>query len=279
MNPNDTVSVIIPNYNYANFVGQAIESVLNQTYENIEVVVVNNGSTDDSLEVLEKYKNEICIVDQENLGQSGARNAGLARATGRYIAFLDADDYWEPEKLETQIPLLSKSTGLIYCGINGFSDNTQNIVSIWLPKFRGNCSSAFIEYPGVSIVLSGESTVVFSRWLLELVGGFDPHLNSAAGWDFFRRCSKFTDFDFVPQPLANYRLHSTNMSNSSENSIADMRRAYKKLFEDEQWDISPTIVRRTIRALEFSFFKTYIKNRNLGAAIQSGLKMNGFYTY
>lgn len=279
MKQNSKVSVIIPNFNYANFVGEAIESVLNQTYGDIEIVVVNNGSTDSSLEILDKYKNRICLVDQENLGQSGARNAGLARATGSYIAFLDADDYWEPKKLEMQIPLLDKSTELVYCGINGFRDGSQNKVSIWLPKFRGNCSSAFIEYPGVSIVVSGESTAVFTRSLLERVGGFDPTLNSAAGWDFFRRCSKFTNFEFVAEPLTNYRLHSNNMSNSSISTIADMRRAYKKLFEDVQWNVSSAVVRRTIRALEFGFFKTNIKNRNFGEAMHSGLRMNGFLTY
>lgn len=279
MNPNEKVSVIIPNYNYANFVGQAIESALDQTYKNIEVIVVNNGSTDDSLEVLSKYRNEICIVDQENLGQSGARKSGLSRATGSYIAFLDADDFWETEKLAKQIPLFTDSTELVYCGISRFSESAQKIVSVDLPTFRGACSSAFLEYPGVSIVLSGESTAVFTRSLLDRVGGFDPTLNSAAGWDFFRRCSKFTNFDFINEPLTNYRLHSSNMSNSSANSIADIRRAYKKLFEDELWNVSPSTIKRTVRSLEFSFFKTHLKERNFNAALQVGLRMYSLSTY
>ena len=103
MNTDKKVSVIIPNYNYAQYVGQAINSVLNQTYSNIEIVVVNNGSTDNSLDILKGFGDRICLVNQENLGQSGARKSGLSRATGDFIAFLDADDMWDPKKIEKQI--------------------------------------------------------------------------------------------------------------------------------------------------------------------------------
>ena len=266
------VSVIIPNYNYAQYLGEAIESVLNQTYKNIEIIVVNNGSTDNSLEILEKYSKKISLVNQENLGQSGARKSGLEKATGDYIAFLDADDKWDPRKIEKQILLFTPEVELVYCGINLFSENTQKVISTEIPNFKGSCSDAFIHYPGVSIVLSGESTSIFTRSLLEKVGGFDPELNSAAGWDFFRRCSKFSEFDFVPEPLVNYRLHSSNMSNSAQNTIADIRRAYKKLFADDFWHVSPKKVRRTIVSLEYSFAKTYLKKRKYKNAIATGFR-------
>ncbi len=266
------VSVIIPNYNYAHFISEAIDSVLSQTYKNIEIVVVNNGSTDNSMDVLTKYSKKIRLVNQENLGQSGARNSGLEMATGSYIAFLDADDKWDPEKIEKQILLFSPKVELVYCGIKLFSQKTQRVIVSEIPTFKASCSDAFIEHPGVSIVLSGESTSIFSRSLLEKVGVFDPELNSAAGWDFFRRCSKFTEFDFVPEPLVTYRLHSSNMSNSSQNTIVDIRRAYKKLFADDFWKVSPKRVRRIIISLEYSFIKTYLKNRNYRHAFVTLLK-------
>lgn len=262
MRVNQKVSVIIPNYNYAQYVGQAIESVLDQTYKNIEIIVVNNGSTDNSLEVLKRYGNRIYLVDQENLGQSGARKSGLAKSTGDLIAFLDADDIWEPTKIEKQLLLFSTKTELIYCGIARFSEIDQMLISTHLPQFKGSCASAFISQPGVSIVLSGESTAIFTRGLLEKVGGFDPNLNSAAGWDFFRRCSKFTEFDFVFEALTKYRIHSSNMSNSSMKTIPDIRNAYKKMFDDKEWALSPKVIRRTIASLEFAFLKTHIKQRN-----------------
>ena len=266
------VSVIIPNYNYAQFVGEAIESVLNQTYKDIEIVVVNNGSTDNSMDVLTKYSKKIRLINQENLGQSGARKSGLEMATGNYIAFLDADDKWAPEKIEKQILLFTPKVELVYCGINLFGEKAQTVIATEIPTFKGSCSDAFIENPGVSIVLSGESTSIFTRSLLEKVGGFDPELNSAAGWDFFRRCSRFSEFDFVPEPLVNYRLHSSNMSNSSKNTIRDIRRAYKKLFADDFWNISPKRVRRTIISLEYSFFKTYLKKRNYKNAMVTAIR-------
>lgn len=273
MKTDKRVSVIIPNYNYAQYVGQAINSVLNQTYSNIEIIVINNGSTDNSLEILKGFGNRICVVDQENLGQSGARKSGLARATGDFIAFLDADDIWDPKKIEKQMLLFSPRTELVYCGIDRFSESSQKLISTHLPQFKGSCASAFINHPGVSIVLSGESTAIFTRALLEKVGGFDPGLNSAAGWDFFRRCSKFTNFDFVPEALTNYRIHGTNMSNSSIDTIPDIRNAYKKLFDDSKWAMSPKVIRRTISSLEYAFFKTHLKQRNFKAALDAGMKM------
>ena len=267
------ISVIIPNYNYARYLDQAIQSVLKQSYDNLELIVVNNGSTDNSLEILEKYEHEIRLVNQPNLGQSGARNSGLSLSTGEFIAFLDADDFWEPTKLEMQSMLMDSATQLVYCGISPFKDPGNEKLPSVVPKYRGDCASYFLDFPGASIVLSGESTVLFSRDLLLKVGLFDLELNSTAGWDFFRRCSRYTNFDFVSEPLVNYRLHSSNMSNSNNQVILDMRQAYSKLFEDKDWPIpnkNKIAIRRT---LEWSYFKTYLRTHNIKLAVASGFKL------
>ena len=267
------ISVIIPNYNYARFLDQAIQSVLKQTYGNLELIVVNNGSTDNSLKVVEKYGSQILLIDQANLGQSGARNSGLSVAKGDLVAFLDADDFWEPNKLEIQIQLINESTQLVYCGIRQFEDPGDNNKRVLLPKYRGDCSNNFIDLPGASIVLSGESTALFSRDLLEKVGFFDAGLNSTAGWDFFRRCSRLTNFDFVNQPLVNYRLHASNMSKSNTKVIQDMRLAYFKLFNDKDWLIHEEKEFEITRKLEWSYFKTYLKSYEIKLAFLSGIKV------
>lgn len=267
------ISVIIPNYNYGRYIDHAIQSVLNQTYTNLELIVVNNGSTDNSLEVLEKYRNEILLIDQTNLGQSGARNSGLSRAKGDLVAFLDADDFWEPNKLESQISLVTDSTKLVYCGIMQFKDPENNFEQILLPKYRGDCAKHFINHPGASIVLSGESTALFSKDLLEKVGNFDPRLNSTAGWDFFRRCSRFTNFDFINEPLVNYRLHSSNMSKSNTKVIQDMRLAYIKLFNDSDWSVVKEKEIEITRKLEWSYFKTYLKSFDLKLSFLTGFNL------
>ncbi len=263
------ISVIIPNYNYARYLDQAIESVMGQTYKNLELIVVNNGSTDNSLEILAKYKNKIRLIDQPNLGQSGARNSGLSVSSGEYIAFLDADDFWEPSKLEMQSMLINDVTQLVYCGITPFKDPGNEKLQNILPKYKGDCANYFIDLPGVSVVLSGESTVLFSRDLFLKVGSFDTELNSTAGWDFFRRCSLLTEFDFISEPLVNYRLHSSNMSNSNNRVILDIRRAYSKLFNDKDWLISEKKKTTIKRTLEWSYLKTYLRIFDLKSAALS----------
>ena len=105
MNANNLVSVIIPNYNYEKFIAETIESVLSQTYKNVEIIVVDDGSKDKSLEVLEKFGDKIRVIQQKNAGVSAARNHGVSFSKGEFIAFLDADDAYRPEFLETVLNL------------------------------------------------------------------------------------------------------------------------------------------------------------------------------
>jgi len=273
MSHNKKISVIIPNFNYAHFLDEAIESVLRQTYQNIELIIVNNGSTDDSLIVLEKYRGRVHVIDQQNLGQSGARNSGLKYASGELIAFLDADDFWVPNKLELQIQSINEATQLVYCGISQFKNLENQARRTIHPKFKGNCVDYFIDLPGASIVLSGESTALFTRELLNKTGNFDMELNSTAGWDFFRRCSIFTEFDFVDEPLTHYRIHSSNMSSSHQKVIEDMRRAYSKMFSDSNMEINPQRQVQTKIKLEWSFLKTYLRIRKLKLVASSGLNL------
>src|SRR5215469_6419121 len=110
------VSVVIVNHNYGRYLGECIDSVLAQTYRRIETIVVDDGSADNSLEVLRSYSNRITVVSQSNQGPSAARNAGIARSTGEWIAFLDSDDLWLPEKIREQSEYFDNaSVGIIFC--------------------------------------------------------------------------------------------------------------------------------------------------------------------
>src|SRR2546423_7926382 len=114
------VSVIIPNYNYARYVGGAIDSVLAQTHSDIEIIVVDDGSTDASKDVLLNYGDSIKTISQQNRGVSAARNNGVAASSGEYVAFLDADDEWLPQKIEKQVAMFRKdpSLGLVHVGVD-----------------------------------------------------------------------------------------------------------------------------------------------------------------
>ncbi|HEX3110532.1 MAG TPA: glycosyltransferase family A protein, partial [Thermoanaerobaculia bacterium] len=112
-----SVSVVIPSYNYARYLGEAIDSALGQTLPPLEVIVVDDGSTDDTPAVLAAYGDRIRVLRQKNAGVAVARNSGIAAARGECVAFLDADDVWLPRKLELQIPLFTDSVGLVHCGV------------------------------------------------------------------------------------------------------------------------------------------------------------------
>lgn len=265
----EKVSVIIPNYNYGRYLSHAVESVLSQTYSNIEIIVVNNGSTDNSLDVLSAYSGKVKVINQSNMGQSGARNSGLLESTGEYLAFLDADDYWTSDKIEKQIKLLKPGVQLVYCGIRKITETKAEPSVPVSPKFRGDCREYFMDQPGVSIVLSGESTALFSRTLLQEVGLFDQNLDGSAGWDFFRRCANITEFDFVDESLSFYRIHDANMSKSTDIVIAEIRKAYSKIFDDPIWELHSKRKRTILRKLEITFVKTYLRKMNLVKVMKS----------
>lgn len=128
------VSVIIPVYNVENYLKECLDSVLNQTYKNIEVIVINDGSTDKSLHILEDYSskfNNIKIIDQENSGQSVARNKGLENAKGKYIYFLDSDDYILPDTLKKLIKKLEMNNlDIIRFAARPFSENINKRIDV-----------------------------------------------------------------------------------------------------------------------------------------------------
>ena len=114
------ISIVITNYNYSNYIGDAIESAINQDYPNKEIVVVDDGSTDDSINVIGRYAKEVILVQQSNGGVSSARNTGVTNSNGDFIAFLDADDYWMSNKISLQYESL----------INTESDLNSLVISL-----------------------------------------------------------------------------------------------------------------------------------------------------
>lgn len=266
------VSVLIPNHNYGQFLNKTINSVLEQTHTSTEVIVIDNGSTDNSRDILESYGKSIKSVFQTNLGQAQARNNALSKAQGNLIALLDADDYWEPTKLEKQIRLFESDCQFVYSGMRQFESVSNTTVRVIEPYFKGDCRLAFLKHPSRSIVPGGESSAIFTRDLAELVGKFDTTLSSASGRDFFRRCSAKTKFNFVSESLVNYRLHDSNMSKDSRLIMFDTNEAYRLLFEDPEWLFAQPFRRKCLSELHWSFFKTFVKKRNFLGALPELIK-------
>lgn len=213
---NALVSVIIPVYNREHLVSQAIESVLAQTYQPVEIILINDGSTDASLSVLRRFEslfpNQIRVIDQPNQGQIIARNNGIQAARGEYIAFLDSDDLWLEHKLERQIPLFEPGVGLVYSGTEVIDEAGQTIrVELADTTITGNI------YPHLLIKnrMTG-GTVVVTAEALRHVGLFSTDFKAAENWDLWLRISKVYSARAMRDPLLRYRIHDSNMSGDAQ---------------------------------------------------------------
>jgi len=232
------VSVIIPNYNYAHYLREAIDGVLGQTYENIEIIVVDDGSKDDSRAVLESYSEKITMIFQQNQGVSAARNNGAAAASGEYIAFLDADDAWLPTKVEKQITKFSENTnfGLVHVGVDEVDPDGNSLVHR-LEGAEGNVSATLLML-GREGVLGGGSGAMLRRGVFDEIGGVDERLSTSADWDMFYRVSERYEVGFVPELLVKYRVHGSNMHTNVAVFEHDMLLAFEKAFSSPTPEIA-----------------------------------------
>jgi glycosyltransferase involved in cell wall biosynthesis len=204
------VSVIIPTYNSAHYVTTAVESVLAQTLPDIEIIVIDDGSTDGTESVMARFGPPVRYIKQANRGVSSARNRGIAESRGRYIAFLDADDTWCPNKLERQIEALGVQPGSRAC-FSAFTRVDWDLV----PQSVMRCKQGSATLQDLLLrgnVIGSICTVIAERSLFEQAGGFDPELSQCADWDMWVRLAALTDFLYLDEPLVTYRQHESNMS-------------------------------------------------------------------
>lgn len=219
------VSVIIPAYNSAQYVGEAVESALAQTYKDHEIIVVDDGSTDNTKEVLSPYTSRIKYFFQENRGAPAARNFGISRSRGRYVAFLDADDLWLPDKLEKQVMALESNPHLAFVSSGTYAVNAQNqIIGVWNknPQIKENFGN-LLENNFIYIL-----TVVVRRDCLDKVGGFDERLFPSDDYDLWLRLAKRYPFGYIDAPLAKYRIHQNNSCKNVPKKISSYRLLFKK---------------------------------------------------
>jgi glycosyltransferase involved in cell wall biosynthesis len=210
------VSVVIPTYNREDVISRAIDSVLKQTYTNFEIIIVDDGSTDNTEEVineLQKQHEEIKYFSQDNAGAAVARNHGIRKADGNYIAFLDSDDQWLPEKLETQLELFRESdqVNIGFVGANKIickCDSDDQVVS--KKDFYKNRFSKEEQPFTLEDFLSlknpvSPSTALISTKALEDVGLFDPECPPHEDYELWIRLREQYNFETTWTPLAKYR--------------------------------------------------------------------------
>jgi glycosyltransferase involved in cell wall biosynthesis len=223
-----TVAVIIPTYNYGRFLAEAIESVLAQTLVPAEIVVVDDGSTDGTAEIVAKFGDRVWYVRQENAGVCAARNRGAAESSGEFIAFLDADDSWEPEKLEKQLEKFAEDAeiGLVHCGMREFDSETGETVQFYVEGGEGELWRELVLWEGPAVNVSG-SAVMVRRRAFEEVGKFDTAIKVGEDWDFCYRVARRWKVGFVPEALLNYRSHVAG----AHRNVAEMERGMSRFYE------------------------------------------------
>lgn len=192
------VSVIIPTFNRARMLKAAIDSVLAQEYQNIELIVVDDDSTDTTAELLKTYGQDLTVISQKNAGVSAARNAGIAAASGRYIAFLDSDDLWLPQKLTQQVQFFTLHPEALICQTEEIWMRDGRRVN---PKLRHQKLSGMIFEPSLHLCLVSPSAVMIRRELFDEVGLFDESLPACEDYDLWLRISCRYPVYLIPTPL------------------------------------------------------------------------------
>ena len=212
------VSVIIPVYNGSKYLRETVKTIAEQTYPSVEILLINDGSKDNSLELINKladeYKN-IVPIDKENGGVASARNYGLKHARGEFVAFCDQDDLWIPEKLARQVPLFSNpQTGLVYCGsVARYTELNKDVKPGFDHQFRGPVFERLV-YENMFTCC----TVIARKAAVEAVGGFDSDraLMGVDDWHIWLKLAREVEFDFVADHLAVHVFHGANYSSNEE---------------------------------------------------------------
>lgn len=223
------VSAVIPVFNGETFVAEAIESVLAQTYRPLECVVVDDGSTDGTARVLSTYGPRITSLRRPRGGVAAARNAGAGAARGELLAFLDADDLWEPTKIERQVTLLreDRALGLVYCGLAIIDGDGRHLGSVPAPDPSIALRNTLLDEPPP---IGLAQTAVIPREVFRAVGGFDERLSTSADSDLAWRLAVRYRIAAVDEPLARYRRHPGQMHLDAASFAHDHRIVLRKAF-------------------------------------------------
>ena len=211
---NPLVSVVIPTYNNGELAVNAVESALAQTYSPFEVIVIDDGSEDDTAEKMAAFGDKIRLLKRNHVGAGATRNAGIRTGRGSVIAFLDSDDIWKPDKLGKSVPplLKDKKIGVVYTDFEVIDLETG--IRQYTPCYRKSGDlhrQIFMECRGVST-----STIVTRRDCLRNVGLFDDSLVRCQDWELFIRLAEEYEYYFVPEVLTVRRLHGGGLSVESK---------------------------------------------------------------
>ena len=233
---NNLVSVIIPTYNRSTLLLRAIESVRNQTYKHLEIIIVDDGSTDNTEEIVRRLKDNriIYIKHNKNMGASAARNTGVKKSSGEFVAFLDSDDEWLPEKIEKQINVFSKfgeNIGMVYSDMIRVYPSGRKYY--WhSPSFLPKDGILYPKALNYGLINIGLQTCLVRKVCFSEVGLFDINLKRYIDLEFFIRLSRRFLFYHINEALVYYYVVSNSISESIPNLIHARKYILNKYFDD-----------------------------------------------
>jgi len=273
-----TVSVIVPAYNAARYVAEAVESVLAQTHPPAEVLIVDDGSADDTEERLRPYGGRVRYIYQQNQGVASARNRGLREARGNLIAFLDADDVWHPEKLRWQLMAFAQRPEL-----GAVSTQRFDWPGTGYPELRPAdplASMTLISWPKLVVRNHLDtSAIVVRSGVLEAVGPFDTQLQGPEDFDLWLRIAEVTTFGHLNLPLTGYRNSPGSVSKQADRMIRDKYKMLRKLDGRSAWGGRRLLRRKAYSFANYSGFLAFREAGRHGAAMRRLLRSFAWYPF
>jgi glycosyltransferase involved in cell wall biosynthesis len=225
------VSVVVPLYNKQNYIEQTLRSVMNQTYKNLECLIVDDGSTDNSVEIARKFieDNQLpwSLYLQSNSGQTKARNHGIRESKGEYIAFLDSDDLWAPNKLELQVKAFEKNhKSVLVLSAYAIFKEDHTVPRIVRHRKANKMNSRWLDMRGFGGGL--ESLGLVRRDVLDKIGLFDEHLSTSSGLDLSLRLEKIGDITLLNEIGLYYRISTGQWHGKTDALKQDLRTLSEK---------------------------------------------------
>jgi glycosyltransferase involved in cell wall biosynthesis len=267
-----TIDVIIPVYNCEKYISRAITSVISQTYLPNKVIIVDDGSTDGTADLVKSLKSQIEVkyVRKNNGGPNSARNVGISHCTSEYIAFLDSDDEWHDNKLAEQVKTLRNTAfdnlGVVYCKSVIIDEDGETLLSLPLDyTLRGRIYDRLFD---VNRIVSSASGVLVKRECFSKTGLFDESLRAGEDWDMWLRLAKHYEFDYVGKEVVKIRRHKNNTQNNKLYIFENMLNFYNKwvmfipAFDNASKEWRKDILRQIVLALP-NIKPIYLVNNNM----------------
>lgn len=256
------ISVVIATYNMGQYIDQAIDSILEQTWERLEIIVVDDGSTDNTQYVMERYKNNnrVIYIKNNNQGQPKAKNCGIKRTQGEFIAFCDADDLWESNKLQVQMPLFGNpNVGIVYSEVSNIDEhNNRYIKASNENRYTGQVTNHLLVENFVPF-----GTSVIRRACIEKNGIFDEEFRMGIDWDLWLRYSLDWEFAYTPERTYIYRVWSGQMSTNYRGRYDYATRILNKFVAQHRSRLDPKYVRKAWADMYVREAVVYARNEKL----------------